>query len=485
MRAWIGTPQLLLRFTLAGAPVAAQSAVGVRVDTFVVESASLGEARRVLVALPASHAATSRSYPVLLVLDGEWNFERAVTTARTLSGIGHVPELIVVGVPNSPGGYDVRVRDLTPPGLSVSGSSRNEGGERFLDFLERELLPVVTERYRGGGPSILAGHSSGGVIATYAAATRPAFRVIVSIDAPIHLQGDWLSHRLRERAVAADSTPLRYVSLETRFGWPDSAWSALVNAAPASWRLERERLAGESHETMVFLSLYQGLKLAFTDYSIVGAPLPPRGSALGAFDYYIGVGRALGADLPPPAQVLHRLIEDLLIEGQVEAAERALGWLVDGYDAEGERVGFKTMIERTRAALPLAETVASLRATPFPSPVEMAAYLGEWRGHDWMNPEARSDMVVRFRSEGGRVVAESYEANLDGQMHWRAFEYLKVLPDGLEFGRLNGMRPMGMFTWKGRAHEGVLEGTAGFRGIVLPLPDGHMPPPIQFRLVKQ
>jgi hypothetical protein len=31
----------------------------------------------------------------------------------------------------------------------------------------------------------------------------------------------------------------------------------------------------------------------------------------------------------------------------------------------------------------------------------------------------------------------------------------------------------------------VLEGEEGFRGIVLPLPTGHMPPVLNFRLVRR
>jgi hypothetical protein len=42
------------------------------------------------------------------------------------------------------------------------------------------------------------------------------------------------------------------------------------------------------------------------------------------------------------------------------------------------------------------------------------------------------------------------------------------------FGHMNGMRPMGMIVFEGRRNGDVLEGDHQFRGIVLPLPDGHM-----------
>src|SRR5207253_11365040 len=139
----------------------------------------------------------------------------------------------------------------------------------------------ITQKYRGGAPNILIGHSSGGVIATYAAATGPAaFPVVLSIDAPIDLDNEFLVKSMAKRDRAA---PLRYVSMEARFGWTPAEWQTLTRNAPSNWRLKHERLEGESHESMGFISMYQGLKYAFADYSVVGAPLIPRGTAVGAF----------------------------------------------------------------------------------------------------------------------------------------------------------------------------------------------------------
>jgi hypothetical protein len=375
---------------------------------------------------------------------------------------------------------------MTPPGLSVGGSSLNEGGDRFLDFLEDELLPEIGARYRGGAPRILIGHSSGGVIATYAAAGRSAsFPIVVSIDAPIHLGDHWLAKRLVERAHRGGSEPVRYVSLEARFGWDDREWAELAAAAPDAWVLEREALEGESHESMSFLAMYEGLKLAFRDYSIVGAPIPPRATAFGAFEHYRGFEAAFQTELPPPAPVLRRLIEDLLTEGRVEPARRALTWLVDGYGPQRDQVELESTIARAAALPPLEETVEGLKATPMPSSQEIAAYVGEWRGRMWLNQDTESEVGLRIRIADGTVEAEIVYWVGGGKEIVVPVDYLKVVPQGLEFGHMNGMRPMGMLVFDGRREGDVLEGDQQFRGIVLPLPDGHMPPTFHFRLVKQ
>lgn len=454
-------------------------------DTFIINSRILAQPRRVFVSVPASHALTTRAYPVIIVLDGEANFTPATTITTTLASLGHIPEAIVVAIPNVSSNPLDRVRDMTPPGLSVSGSSVNEGGDRFLDFIERELLPVIDSTYRGGAPRMLVGHSSGGVIVTHAAATRTAaFPVVVSIDAPVHLGEDWLAKRLVATAQAAKPAALRYVSLETRFGWPDHAWTELTAAAPPSWLVRREKLDGESHESMGFLAMYQGLKFAFHDYSIVGAPLVPRASAGAAFEHYHELGAGWGAELPPPARVLRRLIEDLLTEGRTEPARRALAWLIDGYGPQPDRATLEAEIARVEALPPLTETVETLKATPLPTPTEIAPYIGEWRGHNWMNPEAKSESGLRVRILDGKVVAELLDWR-DGTEHSAQVEYLKIVPGGLHFGQMNGMRPMGMIVHEGVRSGNVLEGVWRFRGIVLPLPNGHMPPPIYFRFEKK
>jgi hypothetical protein len=450
-------------------------------DTIVVNSKILGRARRVFVSVPASQHRTSRPYPVVVVLDGEANFAPAATITATLARLGHFPEAIVVAIPNVSADPRDRVHDMTPPGLSVSGSSLNEGGDLFLDFIEKEVLPLVRTRYRGGAPHMLVGHSSGGVIATHAAATRPkVFPVVVSIDAPIWVGDNWLARRLLESARMPVPTALRYVSLETRFGWPDSLWNALEAVAPATWRIKREVLEGESHESMGFLAMYEGLKHAFADYSIVGAPLVPRATATAAFNHYRGIESELGAILPPPAPVLRQMIEDLLTEAQIHPARRALRWLIDGYGAQSDAAKLEQDVAAAAALPPLTETVASLKATPLPTAAEIAPYVGTWRGEQWLNPQSKNPIALRIRIEGGKVIAEKL---LGRSGRASPVEYLKVVDGGLHFGSMNGMRPMAMVVSEGKLTGNVLEGRLWFRGVRLPpeMPNGE----ISFRLVKQ
>src|SRR5260370_39474036 len=112
----------------------------------------------------------------------------------------------------------------------------------------------------------------------------------------------------------AATTPTRvwYASYEVRFGWTDSTWNALVAAAPPSWKLHRERLARESHESAGMLGMYLGLREEFSDYSMLVAPVTPTTIVL---PYYDKVSSTLGGTLIPPMKILLQAEGGLLPAG--------------------------------------------------------------------------------------------------------------------------------------------------------------------------
>ena len=141
-------------------------------ETFSLTSEVLGEERAYSVYLPASYHSTTyapRRYPVLYLLDGDANFHPTTGMVRYMgegiNGNVQIPELIVVAIPNTD-----RNRDLTPthsmignggvvaPSLEASG-----GGDRFLDFIERELFAAIDSTYRTLPYRVLVGHSFGGL----------------------------------------------------------------------------------------------------------------------------------------------------------------------------------------------------------------------------------------------------------------------------------------------------------------------------------
>ena len=455
---------------------------GSTVQSFQISSSILKQSRRIYVVLPASflHTGPGRKYPVMIVLDGEDNVPPVAAVSDELSRNGQIPEAIIVAIPNVEGATDQisaenRVHDLTPPGLSVSGSSLNEGGDLFLDFVEKELLPAVDRQLRGAGPRIFIGHSSGGILATYVAATRSAFRAVIAIDAPTKFGENWLPKKLVAQA-GASSTPLRYASYEARFGWSDEMWQKLTAAAPSSWNLHREHRGDETHESIGMLAMYLGLREVFNDYSTRSAPVAPTTSIL---SYYAKVGAALGADVTPPRRLLRNVVEDLLMEGWGRAARAAYMMLVSGYGAPSDSTALLGQIAEVEHRPPPSETVEGLLSTPFPSPEEMREYLGDWVGDAWMSPEEpRSNKItLRIKVVDGRVVGETDYRMGDLVMRW---EYLKVTPAGITWGFMNGMRPRGVILSEGKREGDTLTGEDRFGGVDVRRPDGSRPPSVHF-----
>ncbi len=65
--------------------------------------------------------------------------------------------------------------------------------EGYLDFLEKEVMPLIERRYpasRKGSERVLLGASMGGLISTYAAITRPKFVGNCAAQSPAYYQAD-------------------------------------------------------------------------------------------------------------------------------------------------------------------------------------------------------------------------------------------------------------------------------------------------------
>ncbi|RPH37117.1 MAG: hypothetical protein EHM91_15410 [Planctomycetota bacterium] len=102
-------------------------------DTIRINSNVLGEERTIFVSVPASHARTSRSYPVILLFDGDFTFADGSEVAHRLARIGHIPESIVVGLAACSGNPMDHVRSRS---RSTARCSSRTGGwpgprERF------------------------------------------------------------------------------------------------------------------------------------------------------------------------------------------------------------------------------------------------------------------------------------------------------------------------------------------------------------------
>lgn len=143
-------------------------------------SAITGQDYRIFISVPATPAPPS-GYPVLFALDGNASFPTLSLMAR-INGrrggaTGHMPPVIVgIGYQGEQYYHIARGRDYTPPsGESGDKTGKTGGADLFLDFIERELKPLVASLAPlDPARQALFGHSFGGLCTLYALFTRPA-----------------------------------------------------------------------------------------------------------------------------------------------------------------------------------------------------------------------------------------------------------------------------------------------------------------------
>ena len=144
---------IIFLFSISSLPVFAQKDNRITIGTVdTVYSKILGEKRAILVHVPKGDK--TEKYPVLYILDGEEHFQSAVAIDEQMSGV--TPPMIVVGITNTN-----RERDLTP--THVANSKESGGGENFIAFIEKELMPYVESHYSTAPYRIFSGHSLGGL----------------------------------------------------------------------------------------------------------------------------------------------------------------------------------------------------------------------------------------------------------------------------------------------------------------------------------
>jgi predicted alpha/beta superfamily hydrolase len=185
-------------FSLAVVAFGQSYADGARV---AIKSEVLGEERVILIRTPPGYERNGQRYPVLYLTDGDAHLGHTSGTIEFLSRNGRMPEMIVVAITNTD-----RTRDLTPTNASMLRPDGTEmkfptsgGADKFLKFIETELIPKIEKDYRTQPYRVFAGHSFGGLFAIHSFLTRPeSFNAYIAVSPS--MQWDNTCSRARQRS---------------------------------------------------------------------------------------------------------------------------------------------------------------------------------------------------------------------------------------------------------------------------------------------
>ncbi|KAF7780484.1 hypothetical protein PMAN_a1515 [Pseudoalteromonas marina] len=145
-----------------------------------LDSKILNESRKVFIRLPVNYD-TNKVYSLIIKTDGNFNLDTWNETLASFSNKGQAEQAILVSIPNL-FFTATRNRDLVPPyarqdvntqAPATNNIEPNGEADKFLQFIELELLPYLTNRFKLNNNRILSGFSAGGSFVLYTLHTKP------------------------------------------------------------------------------------------------------------------------------------------------------------------------------------------------------------------------------------------------------------------------------------------------------------------------
>jgi len=294
-------------------------------DVYKIESAVLGEERTILVRVPAAYGRGNTRFPVLYMLDAHAPQNvMAVGIVEQQAWGGQMPEMIVVGILNT-----ARVRDMTP--TRVADRAGSGGLDKFLDFIEKEVIPLVEKNYRTEPFRVFAGHSLAGLAAVYTFVSRPdMFNAYIAASPFLHWDNNFVTKLAAEKFKAnGNRNKTLYVALgdEPAYTNGHNAFRNLLkNSFPKGLAFEYQVFQNENHGSIVLPAYYGGLRKVFA-----GWPPPQNGTMADIESHYKRLTARFGYPILIPEAFMNRAGYDLLNANRIDEAIAVFRKNVDTY----------------------------------------------------------------------------------------------------------------------------------------------------------
>ena len=279
-----------------------------------IKSEAVGEDRTILVRVPVNYERSQTRYPVIYMLDAHppQNAMMAGIVEQQVWG-DVISDAIIVGIQNTN-----RLRDMTPTPGDRAGAG---GAEKFLRFIETEVVPFVEKNYRTEPYRIIAGHSLAGLFVVYALTERPdIFNGYIA--ASPYLQ--WDNNYLIKRAEASfkkrpDWNKTLFVALGNEPEYMDgyNSFQQLLKRAKAKdLEYEFRHFTDENHGSVVLPAYYAGLRKIYAGWSL------PDGNASVADieNHYRTLSKRYGYTIKVPEALMNRVGYLLLRAGNIAEA---------------------------------------------------------------------------------------------------------------------------------------------------------------------
>ena len=182
-----------------------------------VNSQILNAKRALSIYLPPSYyISQNQKFPVLYILDGDYNFNYVAGLLELQAGIAEfMPETILVAISGE--GTDTYRKNCKP---YVEDGKDNGNADTMAIFLEKELIPYIDSNYKAAPYKVLAGHSIGGLFVINTALKHPKlFNSYIAISPALWWSDNAIESIAKEQKIKNGKVePNVYISLANEQG---------------------------------------------------------------------------------------------------------------------------------------------------------------------------------------------------------------------------------------------------------------------------
>ena len=233
-------------------------------DKISFESKALDERKTIVVIPPYNYKdRTDEKFPVVYVLDPGNNLFATFGIVNYYSDMLKImPRMIIVGIVSND-----RERDYLP--TPSKEQPTGGGADKFLRFINSELVPLIDSTYPANSARCIIGHSAGGLFAIYALENQPElFNSFICIDPSLWYNDqscvkempDFLNNN-------KDIKKSIFVSLsnEEEMGvFPFI--EVLEKYAPEGFNWDYIHYKSETHNSLGFKSICAGFEMIYKDW---------------------------------------------------------------------------------------------------------------------------------------------------------------------------------------------------------------------------
>jgi len=268
---------------------------------------------------------------VIYMTDGNAHIGHTSSTVEFLARNGRMSEMIVVGINNTD-----RTRDLSPTHVTTTvagGDSALQfptsgGADKFLKFIETELIPEIEKRYRVQPYRILAGHSLGGLFAIHAMYSRPdLFQSYIAVSPALQWDNQVAVKRAEEFLKGRKEWQASlFMSLGHEPGPIEDGFhqmkQVLEKNQPQGFEWSAQVLDDEDHGSVVLRSHYLAMRKVYDGWQV--ARDPDSGQVAGDFKsveaHYQQLSKKFRYTIAVPEPLINQLGYQALFAGRSDEA---------------------------------------------------------------------------------------------------------------------------------------------------------------------